>query len=194
MKCTKDIPVTDCYRCSSLVESRTQIVNGTGPVGSDLVLVGEAPGEQEDQQGTPFVGRSGDILTGILRDAGIDRAAVRITNCVRCRPVDNRDPSPTEVQNCYDYLAREINVCDPNLIITLGKIPSETLLDRDVAVTKEIGTVVSCEIGKQKFDVMIGAHPAASIYRPDLRDALNVAFRQASGMIDAGDQRSLSEY
>lgn len=190
----EDVVVTDCYRCQSLVESRTQIVNGSGPVASPLILVGEAPGEQEDQEGMPFVGRSGDILTEILRDAGIDRSAVRITNCVRCRPAGNRDPTVTEVQNCHEYLVREIALCAPKLIITLGKVPSETLLGRDVAVTQEIGTVVPCEIGDEEFQVMIGAHPAGTIYHPDLRGALADAFRQASGMIDASDQRTLSDY
>lgn len=194
MACPEDVVVTECYRCQSLVESRTQIVNGSGPVTSPLILVGEAPGEQEDQEGMPFVGRSGDILTEILRDAGIDRSAVRITNCVRCRPVDNRDPTSTEVQNCHEYLVQEIALCAPNLVITLGKVPSETLLGRDVAVTQEIGTVVPCDIGGEEFQVMIGAHPAGTIYHPDLRDALADAFRQASDMIDASDQRTLSDY
>lgn len=194
MACPEDGVVTECYRCSALVDSRTQIVNGSGPMASELLLVGEAPGEQEDQQGTPFVGRSGDILRDILRDAGIDREAVRITNCVRCRPPDNRDPTPTERENCFEYLVQEITVCAPTLIITLGKVPSETLLGRDVAVTKETGTIVTCDIGESEVTVMIGAHPAATIYHPDLRDELADAFRQASKMIDTGDQRSLSEY
>ncbi|MFB6189807.1 MAG: uracil-DNA glycosylase family protein, partial [Halapricum sp.] len=96
--------VTDCERCPELVASRSRIVNGVGPTDADLVFVGEAPGAQEDEQGEPFVGRSGDVLDDALRDAGLSRADVRITNCVRCRPPDNRDPKREELDNCRGYL------------------------------------------------------------------------------------------
>lgn len=194
MTASEDPVVTECYRCSSLVCSRSQIVNGTGPVDSQLVLVGEAPGEQEDTMGTPFVGRSGDILNEVLRDAGIQRERVRITNCVRCRPPDNRDPTGEELQNCHEYLVNEIVGSSPRIVVALGKVPSEKLLERAVTVTKEIGTVVPWSIGEEEFPVMISAHPAATIYNPSLRGSLEEVFRAASSWIDSGDQRTLSEY
>ncbi len=106
------------------------IVNGVGPADADLLFVGEAPGANEDEQGEPFVGRSGDVLDAGLRDAGLDRGDVRITNCVRCRPPDNRDPRNGELANCRDYLETEIDRVDPEVVVTLGKVPAEHLLDR----------------------------------------------------------------
>lgn len=194
MTAGEDPVVTECYRCSSLVCSRSQIVNGTGPLDSQLLLVGEAPGEQEDTMGTPFVGRSGDILDEVLRDAGIQRERVRITNCVRCRPPDNRDPTDEELQNCYEYLVNEIMVSSPRIVVALGKVPSEKLLGRAVTVTKEIGTVVPWSIGDEEYPMMISAHPAATIYNPSLRGSLEEAFRAAGSWLDSGDQRTLSEY
>src|SRR6056297_1290418 len=108
--------VTGCERCPALVESRSRIVNGVGPTDADLLFVGEAPGANEDEQGEPFVGRSGDVLDETLREAGLDRGDVRITNCVRCRPPDNRDPRKEELANCRGYLETEIDRVDPELV------------------------------------------------------------------------------
>ena len=122
------LTVTECERCEALCESRSQIVNGVGPAEADLLFVGEAPGANEDEQGEPFVGRSGDVLDETLREVGLDRSDVRITNCVRCRPPDNRDPHKEELANCRGYLESEIARVDPELVVTLGKVPGEHLL------------------------------------------------------------------
>ncbi|MCL7417996.1 MAG: uracil-DNA glycosylase, partial [Halalkalicoccus sp.] len=115
--------VTACERCPALVESRSRIVNGVGPEDADLLIVGEAPGEQEDREGEPFVGRSGTQLDEKLREHGIAREDVRITNCVRCRPPENRDPTKGELENCRGYLEREVELVDPELVMTVGKVP-----------------------------------------------------------------------
>ena len=141
------LTVEGCTRCPALVDSRSRIVDGVGPADADVLFVGEAPGAREDSQGEPFVGRSGSVLDEQLRIVGLDRESVRITNCVRCRPPDNRDPSKEELGNCRGYLEAEIERVDPEVIVTLGKVPGEHLLGRSIAVTKETGTVEEVRLG-----------------------------------------------
>ncbi len=156
--------VRSCERCPALVDSRSRIVNGVGPTDADLLFLGEGPGANEDEQGEPFVGRSGDVLDEALRETGIARADVRITNCVRCRPPDNRDPTTAELANCRGYLESEIARLDPETIVTLGKVPSEHLLDRSVGITAESGSVVDVRIGGAARRVLLSLHPAATLY------------------------------
>ncbi|WP_128477077.1 uracil-DNA glycosylase [Halorussus pelagicus] len=190
------LEVTECTRCPALVDSRSQIVNGTGPADADLLFVGEGPGEQEDQQGEPFVGRSGTILDDKLRDRGLAREDVRITNCVRCRPPENRDPTSEELANCWPYLESEIEQIDPEVIITLGKVPSEHLLDDDVAVTKEAGSVRTAELGGGVRDVLVCVHPAATLYDRSQEETLDAALDKAAAMAgeDSGGQSQLGDF
>ena len=186
------LEVTECTKCPELVDCRSRIVNGTGPADADVVFVGEGPGEQEDQQGEPFVGRSGTILDDKLRDRGLARQDVRITNCVRCRPPENRDPTSDELDNCFPYLESEIEQIDPELIITLGKVPSQHLLDRDVAVTKEAGSIAHTELGGVVRDVLICVHPAATLYDRSQEETLDAALDKAAAMAD-GDSNGQSQ-
>lgn len=103
---------------------------GEGPRSTPVMIVGEAPGEENDRQGRPFVGRGGAILDGILRDAGLNRSACYLTNTVRCRPPENRNPTPVEIQTCSGYLAHEVRTLGVRLIICLGSVATRTLLDR----------------------------------------------------------------
>ncbi|AKH98469.1 uracil-DNA glycosylase [Halanaeroarchaeum sulfurireducens] len=191
-----DLAVAECTRCSELVDSRTRIVNGVGPADAEIILVGEAPGEREDAEGEPFVGRSGEILNDVLRDAGLDRTVVRITNTVRCRPPDNRDPTAEERSNCRPHLDAEIDAVDPSVIVTLGKVPSENLLERSVAVTNEAGTVESVSIGETVRDVMVCVHPAATLYDRSQRGTLEQTIVEAAAIAGnpSGDQTSLGEF
>lgn len=188
------LEVTACERCPELVESRSRIVNGTGDPDAAILFVGEGPGAQEDQEGEPFVGRSGAVLTEALRDRGLEREDVRITNCVRCRPPENRDPRKTELENCRQYLEAEIDQVDPDLIVTLGKVPSEHLLGRSVAVTKEAGTVHDVHLGEAPRRVLVSVHPAATLYdssqEETLRSALDEAVSLAGVRSDGGDGQS----
>ncbi|WP_254524548.1 uracil-DNA glycosylase [Natrinema caseinilyticum] len=159
-----DLCVAECRRCPALVDSRSRIVNGTGPEDADLLFVGEGPGATEDERGEPFVGRSGSVLDDGLRAVGLAREDVRITNCVRCRPPENRDPSADELENCRGYLEREIERLDPEVIVTLGKVPSEHLVGRSVAVTKEAGDVEEIRIDATPYRVLLCLHPAATLY------------------------------
>jgi DNA polymerase len=179
--------VTDCKQCSDLVASRGQIVNGVGPDDAALVFVGEAPGATEDEEGEPFVGRSGSVLDDALADAGIERADVRITNCVRCRPPENRDPTTAELANCRGYLDSEIKAVDPTLVVTLGKVPSEHLLDRSVAITSEAGDIVECRLGDRAQRVMLSMHPAATLYDASQREAFEETIAAAVGLAGLGD-------
>jgi DNA polymerase len=176
--------VNACERCPTLIECRSRIVNGVGPTDADLLFVGEAPGEFEDQQGEPFVGRSGDVLDDTLRDAGLDRGDVRITNCARCRPPDNRDPTDEELANCRGYLETEIGRVDPAVVVTLGKVPAEHLLERDVAVTGEAGDVAEADIGGERRRVLVCVHPAATLYDPSQRDTFASTLERAAEFTD----------
>lgn len=191
-----DIDVTACERCSDLCDSRSQIVNGIGAADASLLFVGEAPGAREDEQGEPFVGRSGDVLTDALRDGGLARSDVRIANCVRCRPPENRDPSTEELTNCREYLDREIESIDPELIVTLGKVPSQHLLERDVAVTNEAGSVVEHRIAGTPRRIVICVHPAATLYDPSQKETFREAITEAISLAggEASGQSRLSEY
>lgn len=181
------LSVEECKRCAALVDSRSRIVNGTGPADADLVFVGEGPGKQEDQQGEPFVGRSGAVLDEALQEAGLVREDVRITNCIRCRPPENRDPNQAELENCREYLERELDQIDPELIVTLGKVPSQHLLERDVAVTKEVGDVHDAQIGGTSRRLLVNVHPAATLYDGSQREAFFETIAEAAAIAGAGD-------
>mgnify|MGYP003851769285 FL=1 len=184
------LAVVACERCPELVDCRSRIVNGVGPADADLLFVGEAPGQHEDEGGEPFVGRSGDVLDDGLRDAGLDRGDVRITNCVRCRPPDNRDPTDSELANCRGYLETEIDRVDPEVVVTLGKVPAEHLLERDVAVTAEAGDVVEAAIGGDRRRVLVCVHPAATLYDPSQRDTFSATLERAAEFTDESSGQS----
>jgi len=188
------LEVSDCPYCPALVGSRSRIVNGTGPEDADLVFVGEAPGAQEDQQGEPFVGRSGSLLDETLREFGLARADVRITNCVRCRPPENRDPTAEELQNCWGYLEAEIELVDPEVIVTLGKVPSEHLLGRDVSVTSEAGTVEDVNLGGAPRRLLISVHPAATFYDRSQESTFEATIERAAELAGDGGQSGLDDF
>ncbi|MFB6219543.1 MAG: uracil-DNA glycosylase family protein, partial [Halobacteriaceae archaeon] len=174
------LAVRGCTRCPDLVDSRSRIVDGTGDADAAVVFVGEAPGASEDEAGEPFVGRSGDVLDGALADAGLSRESVRITNCVRCRPPENRDPTDAELGNCRAYLDAELAAVDPGVVVTLGKVPAEHLLGRSVAVTREAGDVERVAVGGAQRDVLVSVHPAATLYDPSQRDTFAGAIETAA--------------
>ena len=188
------LDVGGCERCPALVESRSRIVNGVGPDDADLLFVGEAPGANEDEQGEPFVGRSGDVLEEGLRDVGLSRRDIRITNCVRCRPPDNRDPKTEERANCRGYLDREIAAVDPELVVTLGKVPAELLLDRSVAVTNEAGDIDEIAVAGRTQRVLVSVHPAATLYDPSQRETFAAALETAVGYAGDGGQSTFGDF
>ncbi|RJS98469.1 uracil-DNA glycosylase family protein, partial [Halococcus sp. IIIV-5B] len=178
---TNGLDVTACERCPDLCDSRNRIVNGTGPEDAEVVFVGEGPGEQEDR-----VGRSGSVLDDALRDAGLARRDVRSTNCVRCRPPENRDPHTEELDNCRGYLETEISGIDPEVVVTLGKVPSQHLLGRDVAVTKEAGDIEEVRFAGAAHRVLVCVHPAATLYDSSQQETFRRTIATAAEFGGAG--------
>jgi len=182
MEQMEGLSVTKCTRCPALVDSRSRIVDGTGPEDADLLFVGEGPGANEDSQGEPFVGRSGSVLDDALLAVGLERGAVRITNCVRCRPPENRDPTGEELEACRGYLTQEIELVDPEVIVTLGKVPSQHLLGRSVAVTNEAGSVEEVRLDDTPRRVLICVHPAATLYDRSQEETFEGALETAADL------------
>lgn len=125
----------ECTRCP-LHSRRKNIVFGTGSPEADLMFVGEAPGADEDEEGLPFVGRAGQLLTKIIAAIGLTREQVYIANILKCRPPENRDPQPPEVASCEPFLFRQIEVIQPMIIVALGKYAAQTLLRSETAISK----------------------------------------------------------
>jgi uracil-DNA glycosylase len=120
--------IGDCTRCKLHGLGRSQIVFGVGNPNADLMFVGEAPGADEDVQGVPFVGRAGQLLTKIIEAIGMTREDVYIANVIKCRPPQNRNPEPDEVEKCEPFLFRQIDIIKPKVIVALGKFGAQTLL------------------------------------------------------------------
>ena len=127
---------TDC----SLSEGRTNVVFSSGSPDASLMVVGEGPGRQEDEQGIPFVGRSGQLLSRLLGEIGLDREDVYIANVVKCRPPHNRDPRQDEIDACKPYLRRQIELVDPAVVVTVGNFSSKLLLGTTTGITRLRGT------------------------------------------------------
>lgn len=125
--------IAGCARCE-LASSRTQTVFGVGNRNADWLIIGEAPGAEEDRRGEPFVGRAGKLLDEMLRAVGQSRESVFIANILKCRPPNNRDPKPAEAAACRDYLQRQIALVQPKIILAVGKIAAQNLLGSDEPV------------------------------------------------------------
>ena len=148
--------VKDCTACG-LCEKRTQTVFGVGDENADWLIVGEAPGENEDRQGEPFVGQAGKLLDNMLRSLGLDRARnVYIANVIKCRPPGNRDPQPDEVAQCEPFLQRQVALIRPKVIVALGRFAAQTLLKTDATISSLRGRVHEYE----GVPVIVSYHPA----------------------------------
>ncbi|WP_158542631.1 uracil-DNA glycosylase [Lujinxingia litoralis] len=145
----------DCQRCR-LSQSRSRIVFGEGDPSARLMFIGEAPGFHEDREGRPFVGKSGELLTGMIRGMKLSREQVYIANVVKCRPPENRNPSPTEIQECRPFLQKQIAVVQPEIIVTLGLFATQTLLGTE----GRIGDLRGRWHDYQGIAVMPTYHPA----------------------------------
>lgn len=151
-----------CRRCP-LHRSRTNLVFGEGNPRADLMFIGEAPGETEDQTGRPFVGKAGQLLSQILAAVGIDRSEVYITNVVKCRPPGNRVPTKAEMEACWDWLAAQIALVNPLLIVTLGNTPTQKLLGTSEGITKLRGRFFQWKGGIEVFPMF---HPSYLLRNP----------------------------
>ena len=153
--------VADCTRCE-LAQSRTQTVFGVGNQDADWMIIGEAPGAEEDRRGEPFVGRSGQMLNEILRAIGQSRDTVFIANILKCRPPDNRDPKPREAAECRGYLERQIALVQPKIILAVGKIAAQNLLASD----DPIGRLRGRAYDLNGIPLVVTYHPAYLLRSP----------------------------
>lgn len=147
--------VSNCKKCA-LCNTRTQTVFGSGNKQAEWMLVGEAPGQHEDEQGLPFVGNAGLLLTEMLRAIGLTREEVFITNILKCRPPNNRDPHADEVESCNDYLKRQQQLIQPKIILAIGRIAAQALLKTDEPLAKLRGKVHTFN----NTPVVVVYHPA----------------------------------
>ena len=155
--------VRDCHRCD-LHQTRTQTVFGVGNRQADLMIIGEAPGADEDRQGEPFVGRAGQLLNAMLQAIGLQRQQVYIANILKCRPPNNRDPSVEEAAKCQDYLFRQIELVQPKLILVVGRIAAHHLLNTDTPLGKLRGQI--CREPHSGIPMLITYHPAYLLRSP----------------------------
>jgi uracil-DNA glycosylase len=155
--------VAACRRCD-LHSTRTQTVFGVGKHAARWMFIGEAPGADEDRQGEPFVGRAGQLLTSMLRALGLPREDVYIANVLKCRPPGNRDPRPEEARFCRGYLDRQIELVDPALIVAVGRIAAQSLLETDAALSKLRGKVHG--LGARRRPLVVIYHPAYLLRSP----------------------------
>jgi len=155
--------VATCTRCV-LHESRKRTVFGTGRRDADWLVIGEAPGAEEDRQGEPFVGRAGQLLTEMLLAIGLQRTDVYITNILKCRPPNNRNPLPEEVRCCHDYLRQQIMLVDPVLILGVGGVAAGNLLQTDTPVGRLRGRVH--RYGEEGVPLVVTYHPSYLLRSP----------------------------
>jgi uracil-DNA glycosylase len=153
--------ISDCQLCA-LCKGRTQTVFGVGNPEARLMFIGEAPGRDEDLQGVPFVGRAGQLLTDIIKAMKLRREDVYIANVVKCRPPENRNPEPDEMEACRPFVMRQIEIIRPEVIVTLGKVPLQGLFRKSMAITHVRGTWMSFE----GIRLMPTYHPAYLLRNP----------------------------
>jgi len=175
------LKIKDCTKCE-LSKTRTKFVFGGGSAYANIMLVGEAPGKNEDLQGLPFVGQAGKILDSLLDSIGTSRDQVFIANVLKCRPPGNRDPGVEEIESCKGYLMEQIEIIDPKIICTMGKFSTQVLLDTDKGITGLRGKVFRAN-GRL---VMPINHPAAALYTPSRMEILRQDFKKIKMLIESG--------
>jgi DNA polymerase len=179
--------VKQCSQCG-LRSGCTQTVFGVGNEQAELLVIGEAPGADEDRQGEPFVGRAGQLLNAMLMAMGFKREAVFIANIVKCRPPDNRDPKPEEALACHAYLLRQIELIRPKVILSVGRISAQNLLQTDIAVGKLRGRVH--DFGERQIPLVVTYHPAYLLRSPEQKGKSWQDLQLALSALRAGAQGS----
>ena len=172
-----------CVRCP-LHQGRNRVVFGNGNADADLMFVGEGPGQQEDIQGLPFVGRAGKLLDQLLEEIGLSRGEVFVTNVVRCRPPGNRDPQPEEIAICRSYTDRQIELIEPRLICSLGKFAMQVLTRTNRGITAVHGKPEVHELGGRTMRVYPLFHPAAALRSTKTLEDLREAFARIPALLD----------
>lgn len=169
--------------CPDLAQAATNLVMGDGDIDADIVLIGEAPGKKEDEQGVPFVGAAGKFLDEMIESVGMTRADVFITNIVKYRPPNNRDPLPEEKADFWPYLVRQLDVIKPKVVVTLGRHSMEYFLPKQ-KIGQIHGQAKQISFGDNKIVVVPLYHPAAALYNGSKRNILIEDFKKLLKIIE----------
>jgi DNA polymerase len=179
--------IRNCKKCN-LWRTKMNYVPGEGSDYSGIVFVGEAPGREEDLQGRPFVGNAGKLLTELIQGLGLRREQVFIANVLKCRPPDNRDPLPEEIEACKPYLMRQLKVLRPSVIVCLGRHSASLLFEEFgvpfLGITRIRGKAFDAEAEWGKIKLLAVYHPAAALYRPPLKETLEKDFSKLRGFVN----------
>jgi DNA polymerase len=175
----------DCTRCP-LHQTRTTVVFGAGNADADLMFIGEAPGANEDRMGLPFVGQAGKLLDKLLAELGMERTDVFIANTLKCRPPDNRDPHPNEIESCQDYLRRQVDLIEPIVICTLGNFATKLLRADTTGISRLHGQEEVRIIGSRAVWLYPLYHPAAALYTPSTLETLRADFQRIPSLLALG--------
>ncbi len=170
--------IKGCRKCP-LADSRTNVVVGDGSTSADTLFVGEAPGFYEDREGKPFVGAAGQLLERLLRSIGLTRADVYIANVLKCRPPQNRDPLPEEIEACKPFLFRQIEIIKPKVICTLGNFATRLILEKNVSISQVRGK----KIIHGSHVVFPIFHPAAALHASTNLSSLEEDFRKLKAVL-----------
>lgn len=181
------VDTEECTRCP-LAGTRTHVVFGSGNPDADLMLVGEAPGFHEDQQGVPFVGQAGQLLDRLLADIGLARDDVYVANTLKCRPSGNRDPQPEEIAACEPHLFRQIELVQPRVVATLGNFATKLLSGRPLGITRVHGQAERVTLGTTPVVLYPLYHPAAALYTPSMLGVLEADFARIPSLLDRDRQ------
>jgi uracil-DNA glycosylase family 4 len=165
-----------CVRCQELAATRKNVVFGAGNADAELMFIGEAPGASEDERGLPFVGRAGKLLETLLGEIGMERKDVFIANVLKCRPPGNRDPLPVEIENCREYLYRQVELIQPRVICSLGNFSTKLLRDDPTGITRLHGKPEELTLGRRTVRLYPIFHPAAALYTPRMLETLREDF------------------
>ena len=174
----------NCQRCPLAKLGRHQVVFGVGNPHASVMFVGEAPGFHEDQKGEPFVGAAGQLLNDLLESAGLSRADIYIANVIKCRPPNNRDPEPQEVETCKPFLLQQIAMIRPKLVCSLGNWATQTLLERKVGITRVRGQAFYLK----EFVLFPLLHPAAALHQGTMLQPLREDFQKLKEFLDRHSQ------
>jgi uracil-DNA glycosylase family 4 len=172
----------DCRRCP-LHQTRTNVVFGAGDADADLVFIGEAPGRTEDEQGLPFVGQAGKLLDKLLGEIGLARDQVFVMNVLKCRPPNNRDPQPIEIESCRGYLERQVELIEPRVICTLGNVSTKLLRADTTGISRLHGQEEIRNIGPRAVRLYPLYHPAAALYTPSTLETLRADFHRIPDLL-----------